>query len=60
MDLEQVRLDAKNNKLPMGNAAAMLKDVLDHKQTVGLTRYGVIEAYIVPAELIDEPRRIGS
>ena len=47
---------AKKNKVKCGDlqSGGMMKEILDAKQPISLTRYGHIEAYLIPAHLIKE------
>ena len=47
---------AKKNPVKCGDlqSGGMMKEILDAKQPISLTRYGHIEAYLIPAHLIKE------
>ena len=47
---------AKKNPVKCGDvqSGGVMKEILDAKQPISLTRYGHIEAYLIPAHLIKE------
>ena len=47
---------ANNNKVKREDlqSVGMMKEILDAKQSISLTRYGHIEAYLIPAHLMKE------
>lgn len=51
--IEQVKREGDNNKLKMGEVREALKDVINSKGVASICRYGVVETYLVPADVMD-------
>ena len=52
--INEIAYKAKINRLKVSEVHEELKTILDTRQTASITRHGFHEAYLIPAEVMDE------
>lgn len=51
---DQIEQEAESNKVNAGSISAIMPEILKNKEISAITRFGCVEAYVIPKDVWDD------